>query len=66
MEFYKIKKKLGNGFRSNIGKNFRFFVQYCDLSHKKRLLQDYLKSGAKIDRRNKQKTRKKHNHPLSN
>ena len=42
---------------------FFFIVQCCDLSHKKRLLQDYLKSGAKIDRRNKQKTRKKHNHP---
>ena len=27
------------------------------LAIKKRLLQDYLKSGAKIDRRNKQKTR---------
>ena len=37
---------------------FFFIVQCCDLSHKKkRLLQDYLNSGAKIDRRNKQKTR---------
>jgi len=41
----------------------KFILKQKPLAHaatlaiKKRLLQDYLKSGAKIDRRNKQKTR---------